>query len=210
MKNRLHDKKAGIAILVSIIVIALTEIVFRIIFYKESLHEIASYNLGEQITVIFLASIILFFGAKGKDRICYLCFTAWIGYFVIDQMFQVPKVIMDVIPFTSEGLNTSTLVPIFYLVSLLCIIVLGALLVEYMNDGSIYNRAFNGFSIVAILTIIASIIVNVIVVINSKNMIVLLSSFHNLYRLAMVFLFAFFAYDSAKKQLSKVDFSSES
>ena len=49
MKNRLHDKKAGIAILVSIIVIALTEIVFRIIFYKESLHEIASYNLGEQI-----------------------------------------------------------------------------------------------------------------------------------------------------------------
>ena len=125
-------------------------------------------------------------------------------------MFQVPKVIMDVIPFTSKGLNTSTLVPIFYLVSLLCIIVLGALLVEYMNDGSIYNRAFNGFSIVAILTIIASIIVNVIVVINSKNMIVLLSSFHNLYRLAMVFLFTFFAYDSAKKQLSKVDFSSES
>ena len=114
---------------------------------------------------------------------------------------------MDVIPFTSKGLNTSTLVPIFYLVSLLCIIVLGALLVEYMNDGSIYNRAFNGFSIVAILTIIASIIVNVIVVINSKNMIVLLSSFHNLYRLAMIFLFTFFAYDSAKKQLNKVDFS---
>ena len=59
----------------------------------------------------------------------------------------------------------------------------------------------------SIIGIIASIIVNVIVVINSKNMIVLLSSFHNLYRLAMVFLFTFFAYDSAKKQLNKVDFS---
>jgi hypothetical protein len=31
--------------------------------------------------------------------------------------------------------------------------------------------------------------------------------FNNLYRIAMVFLFTFFAYDSAKKQLSKVDFS---
>ena len=37
---------------------------------------------------------------------------------------------------------------------------------------------------------------------------IILATFNNLYRLAMVFLFSFFAYDSAKKQLNKVDFGS--
>ena len=35
----------------------------------------------------------------------------------------------------------------------------------------------------------------------------LIHTFNGLYRIAMVFLFTFFAYDSAKKQLNKVDFS---
>ena len=127
MKNRLHDKKAGIAILVALIIIALAEIAFRIVFAQDSLLDIASYNLGEQLTVIVLASIILFFNAKGKDRICYLCYTAWIGYFVLDQLFQLPRVIFDVVPFTSNGLSTSILVPVFYLISLVCIVALGIL-----------------------------------------------------------------------------------
>ena len=74
-----------------------------------------------------------------------------------------------------------------------------------MNDGSICNRAFNIFSVVAILSILASIVVNIVVVINSKDIPVLLSSFHNLYRLAMVFMFTFFAYDGAKAQLKKTN-----
>ena len=61
--------------------------------------------------------------------------------------------------------------------------------------------------IVAVLSILASIIVNVVVVINSKEVIVLLSSVHNLYRIAMVFMFTFFAYDSAKHQLKKANLS---
>ena len=207
MKNRLHDKKAGIAILVALIIISLAEIAFRIVFAQDSLLDIASYNLGEQLTVIILASIILFFNAKGKDRICYLCYTAWIGYFVIDQMFQLPRVLIDVVSFASGSINTSVLVPAFYLVSLISIIALGGLLIEYMNDGSICNRAFNALSIVAVLSILASIIVNVVVVINSKEVIVLLSSVHNLYRIAMVFMFTFFAYDSAKHQLKKANLS---
>lgn len=207
MKTRPRDKKAGIILLAALIIISLAEIVFRIMFIHESLRDIASHNLGEQLTVIVLALIILFFNAKGKDRICYLCYTAWIGYFVIDQMFQLPRVLLDVIPFASEGLSTSVLVPAFYLVSLVCIVALGCLLVEYMNDGSICNRAFNGFSLVAVLSILASIIVNIVVVINSKDIIVLLSSYHNMYRLAMVFMFTFFAYDSAKHQLKKAKLS---
>ena len=205
MKKRLHDKKAGIAILATIIVIALAEIVFRIVFAHESLRDIVSHNLGEQLVAVILASTILLFTAKGKDRICYLCYTAWIGYFVLDQLFQLPRVIFDVVPFTSNGLSTSILVPVFYLVSLICIVALGILLVEYMNDGSICNRAFNIFSVVAILSILASIVVNIVVVINSKDILVLLSSFHNLYRLAMVFMFTFFAYDGAKAQLKKTN-----
>ena len=205
MKKRLHDKKAGIALLATIIVIALAEIVFRIVFAHESLRDIVSHNLGEQLVAVILASTILLFTAKGKDRICYLCYTAWIGYFVLDQLFQLPRVIFDVVPFTSNGLSTSILVPVFYLISLVCIVALGILLVEYMNDGSICNRAFNVFSVVGILTILASIIVNIVVVINNKDIPVLLSSFHNLYRLAMVFMFTFFAYDSAKAQLKKTD-----
>ena len=205
MKKRLHDKKAGIALLATIIVIALAEIVFRIVFAHESLRDIVSHNLGEQLVAVILASTILLFTAKGKDRICYLCYTAWIGYFVLDQLFQLPRVIFDVVPFTSNGLSTSILVPVFYLVSLICIVALGILLVEYMNDGSICNRAFNIFSVVAILSILASIVVNIVVVINSKDILVLLSSFHNLYRLAMVFMFTFFAYDGAKAQLKKTN-----
>ena len=205
MKKRLHDKKAGIALLATIIVIALAEIVFRIVFAHESLRDIVSHNLGEQLVAVILASTILLFTAKGKDRICYLCYTAWIGYFVLDQLFQLPRVIFDVVPFTSNGLSTSILVPVFYLVSLICIVALGILLVEYMNDGTICNRAFNIFSVVAILSILASIVVNIVVVINSKDIPVLLSSFHNLYRLAMVFMFTFFAYDGAKAQLKKTD-----
>ena len=205
MQKRLHDKKAGIAILISLIVIALAEIAFRIVFAQDSLLDIVSYNLGEQLTVIILASIILFFNAKGKDRICYLCYTAWIGYFVVDQMFQLPRVLIDVVSFASGNINTSVLVPAFYLVSLISIIALGGLLIEYMNDGSIYNRAFNALSIVAVLSILASIIVNVVAVINSKEIIVLLSSVHNLYRITMVFMFTFFAYDSAKHQLKKTN-----
>ena len=207
MKKRLHDKKAGIAILATIIVIALAEIVFRIVFAHENLRDIASHNLGEQLVAVILASTILLFTAKGKDRICYLCYTAWIGYFVLDQLFQLPRVIFDVVPFTSNGLSTSILVPVFYLVSLICIIALGILLVEYMNDGSICNRAFNIFSVVAILSILASIVVNIVVVINSRDSPVLLSSFHNLYRRAMVLMFTFFAYDAAKAQLKKTDLS---
>ena len=36
------------------------------------------------------------------------------------------------------------------IVSMICIIAIGVLLVEYMDDGTIYNHAFSGLCIVAI------------------------------------------------------------
>ena len=109
---------------------------------------------------------------------------------------------------------------IIHVVTMLCVIALSALLVEYMNDGSIYNRAFNTLCVITILlhlVVIGRAIYDIIfwgtnitpngieLDILKKHLVLVI--FNNLYRIAMVFLFTFFAYDSAKKQLSKVDFS---
>ena len=77
-----------------------------------------------------------------------------------------------------------------------------------MNDGTIYNKAFNAFCIVAALSIMGCMITNIMSIANGLPITVLLVTFNNAYRLAMIFMFTFFAYDSARKQLNKVDFGS--
>ena len=215
MRNRLHDKKAGIAILVSLIIISVAEVIFRAIIANGI--AFATSNFGEQLTVIIFALMILIFSAKGKDRVCYLLYGAWIAYFVMDQAFELPGMVGDlVINFTLTRMTISIGLRI---VSMLCIIALSALLVEYMNDGSIYNRAFNTLCVITILLHVVTIGMSIYSVVTGvaiktpngieldlfqkQNLLVI---FNNLYRIAMVFLFTFFAYDSAKKQLSKVNF----
>ena len=88
-----------------------------------------------------------------------------------------------------------------------------------MNDGSIYNRAFNTLSVITILLHLVVIGRGIFGIIFGETSVtpngieldifekqIVLVIFNNLYRIAMVFLFTFFAYDSAKKQLSKVNF----
>ena len=89
---------------------------------------------------------------------------------------------------------------------LICIIAIGVILVEYMNDGTIYNRAFNTFSIIALLAFVSYVIIAIIGFINEGATHYFLAVFNVLYYIAMIFLFTFFAYDSAKAQLKKVDF----
>ncbi|MEE0878243.1 MAG: hypothetical protein UH788_03100 [Treponemataceae bacterium] len=207
MKNRLHDKKAGIFILVSLIIISVAEIIYRAVVANEIVF--TTSNFGEQLAVIIFALMILIFTAKGKDRVCYIIYGAWIAYFVMDQAFELPGMVGDlVINFSQTRMAISISLR---LVSMLCIIALSALLVEYMNDGSIYNRAFNTLCVITILLHVVSIGMSFYSIIKiepdlyqKQNILVI---FNNLYRIAMVFLFAFFAYDSAKKQLNKVDFS---
>lgn len=208
MKNRLHDKKAGIAILVSLIIISLAEVIYRAVVANGIAFSTA--NFGEQLTVIIFALMILIFTAKGKDRVCYILYGALIAYFVMDQAFELPGMIGDfVINFSQTRMAISIGLR---LVSMLCIITLSALLVEYMNDGSIYNRAFNTLCVITILLHVVSIGMSFYSIIKiepdlyqKQNILVI---FNNLYRIAMVFLFVFFAYDSARKQLNKVDFGS--
>ena len=215
MKNRLHDKKAGIFILVSLILISVAEIIFRAVIANGI--AFATSNFGEQLTVIIFALMILILTAKGKDRVCYILYGAWIAYFVMDQAFELPGMVGDlVINFSQTRMAISICLR---LVSMLCIIALSALLVEYMNDGSIYNRAFNILTVITILLHVVTIVLGTCGIIFGKaseapngmdltllQQQVVLVIFNNLYRIAMVFLFAFFAYDSAKKQLSKVNF----
>ena len=216
MKNRLHDKKAGIAILVSLIIISVAEVIYRAVVANGIAFSTA--NFGEQLTVIIFALMILIFSATGKDRVCYILYGAWIAYFVMDQAFELPGMIGDL--FINNSHPSITFSIILRMASMLCIITLSALLVEYMNDGSIYNRAFNVLCVISILLHVVTIVLGTCGIIfgqaseapNGMDLTLLqqqvvLVIFNNLYRIAMVFLFVFFAYDSAKKQLLKVDFS---
>ena len=163
-----------------------------------------SLPFAPKIKMVVLAATILILGAKGKDRICYICYGAWIGYFVLDQLFELPGMIATLIKaITSNGYGISAL--IFTIIASLGFIAIGALLVEYMNDGSIYNRAFNTVCTITVLSVLAAMIINIIGVSTGDPASVTLIVFYNLYRLAMVFMSAFFAYDSAKHQLKKTD-----
>ena len=210
MKQRLHDKKAGIVLLATIILISLAEVIFRATVIGEAIFTTA--NFGEQLAVIVLAATILILTAKGKDRVCYLLYGAWISYFVLDQIFELPGNIVGFIMLLAGEITLSTpaiaiVMNASTILSMLLIIAIGILLVEYMTDGTICNKAFNVLCVVAIALIFFNMALTVYDVIASANTKFLLATFHDLYRLAMIFLFACFAYDSAKMQLKKTDLS---
>ena len=206
MKKRLHNKKAGIAILISIILISLAELIFRATLGLEAV--LTTSNLGEQLAVIALAVTILVLTAKGKDRACYICYGAWIGYFVLDQLFELPGIITPMIRLLSNNVTDpfAYIPTIIRIVGMVGIIVIGALLVEYMTDATIYNKAFNTTCVITLLSLLGLIVCDIIIItVMGQPMNMLLGTFNNLYRIAMVFMFTFFAYDSAKHQLKKTD-----
>ena len=211
MKKRLHNKKAGIAILISLIVISLAEIIFRAVAMGlEAV--LTTANFGEQLAVIALAVTILVLTAKGKDRACYICSGAWAGYFILDQIFEFPGMIGTLMSNISNPVATFSIV--IRMLTMACIVVIGVLLVEYMSDGTICNRTFNAFCLITILLLAISILTSTtglifapsdgaeIILLKKQNALII---FNNIYRIAMVFLFTFFAYDSAKAQLKKTN-----
>ena len=209
MKKRLHDKKAGIAILISLLIISLAEIIFRAaVMGFEAI--LTTANLGEQLAVIALAITILILTAKGKERACYICYGAWICYFVLDQIFELPSAIVSII----SSLNPNVVVPglalgvttnILFVLSSIIIIAIGAILVEYMTDGTIYNRVFNVLCVLASVMLLCTVAISIYGAITTGLIEICLGAFNNLYHLVMVFMFTFFAYDSAKAQLKKTD-----
>ena len=206
MKKRLHDKKAGIAILISLIIISLAEVLFRSAMELGAV--LTTANLGEQLAVFALAVTILVLTAKGKDRACYICYGAWAGYFVLDQLFELPGTIANLLVNISNP--HVTLLIAVRLLTMVCIIAIGVLLVEYMTDGTICNRAFNVLCVVTILLIAVDIFTGITqlvalstgIRIKQQNVLII---FNDIYYLIMIFLFTFFAYDSAKHQLKKTN-----
>jgi hypothetical protein len=210
MRKRLHDKKAGIALLTTLIVISVLEWIFRIACIGEDL--VKTPNAGEPLAIAIFAILLLIFTLTGKDRMSYVCFGVWTGYFVLDQFFELPGMLANFAANVSNPVITVSIV--IRLVTMLCIVAIGALLLEYMNDGTICNRAFNALCVVTILLTALDILMSVsglilvpsegseIILLKKQNMLLI---FNNVYRIVMIFLFTFFAYDSAKMQLKKAD-----
>ena len=202
MKKRLHDKKAGIAILVALIIISVAEVIFRAVAIGETVF--ATSNFGEQVATIVLSAFVIIMTLKGKDRICYICYGAWLGCFVLNQLFGLPGMIVNMVLYiASPGI-----IPIIIrVIGMICILAIGALLVEYMNDGTIHNRTFNALCVVTIALYIISIVIGIVDIVNGMPLNIALDIFSKAIDITMLFLFTFFAYDSAKKQLKKVNFS---
>jgi hypothetical protein len=207
MKKRLHDKKAGIVILCVLFCLSLAETVVNLLLNSE----FSKFNLGEPFAMMIFATIIFILTFKKNDRACYICYGAWVAWFVLEQIFEFPGMIStlcstvgNIEALTAAGTAVNAIVSIgLRMATMLSIIVIGAILAEYMSDGTIHNRAFNVMCVITILLLLATIIVGLIVMSSSANMIVYI--LNNLSRIAMVFLFAFFAYDSAKAQLKKTN-----
>jgi hypothetical protein len=204
MKKRLHDKKAGIAILLSLIILSLAEVVLRFVILKEGMLNLA--NAGEPIITAAISLLLLTFALKEKDRVFYILCGIWLGFFVLNQLYGLPGMIADTIErFNAGSLNTA-MCNLIHALSMICIVVIGSLLVEYMNDGSIYNKAFNIFCAVAVVMLLLLALHNGVydaLILGRTE--VFLASLHNLSRISMIFLFTFFAYDSAKAQLKKTN-----
>jgi hypothetical protein len=209
MRKRLHDKKAGIAILLALFVLSLAETVGSLILDTE----FSNFNLGVPFATMIFAAVVLILTFAGKNRICYICYGAWIAWFVMEQIFEFPGMIStlcstigNIEELSAMGAAAAALVSIsLRMATMICIIAIGALLVEYMNDGTIYNRAFNILCVITILLLLASVILGLTRARITMNMIIYV--INTLSRLAMILLFTFFAYDSAKAQLKKTDFS---
>ena len=160
-------------------------------------------GVGIVFTTVF-SLLLIAIALKGKDRTFFILCGVWLSYFALEQFFDVPYTISS---FVLMRETLPTMIPVFALLlrflGMICIIVIGVLLVEYMIDGTIYNKAFNGVCITAVLTFTGSALIDIGACITSGEYIMILSALNSFSNITMVYLFTFFAYDIAKVQLEK-------
>jgi hypothetical protein len=203
MKKRLHDKKAGIAILAALIIISIAEVVLRGVFFRETMFDLS--NAGEPFITALFSLMLIIFALKGKDRVFYILCGAWIGCFVLNQLLDLPSMVATLVRCITTANIFGIIAAIAHLLSIFSIVSIGALLVEYMNDGTIYNKAFNILCVVTVVLQAFLLLHTLHSTFNYGNTYVILAALHELSRLILVFLFAFFAYDSAKLQLKQAN-----
>ena len=213
MIKKLQGQKARIAILITLIVTALAEVLFRAIVMREAALGVA--NAGEQVAIVVLAAITLLFMAKKNDKLAYISCGALVAYFVMDQLIELPGMIGNLVANISVSYIAISIA--IRLLTMVGIVVIAVLLAEYVNDGSIYNRAFNVVFWITILLHVASIafclsayilpgsaaeVTNATDVAMRSNQNILII-FNEIYRIVMAVLFVAFAYDSASRQLKR-------
>ena len=213
MIKTLQGQKARIGILLALIVTSLAEILFRSIVMKEA--ALGTANAGEPVAIVVLAVIILLFMAKKNDKIAYVSCGALIAYFVMDQLIELPSMIGNLFVNISEPAIIISIA--IRLLTMVGIVVIAVLLAEYVNDGSIYNRAFNVAFWITILLHVLSVAFSVsglvftgtsaevpngadLALLQKQNVLII---FNEIYRIVMVVLFVAFAYDSANRQLKR-------
>jgi hypothetical protein len=205
MKNRPHIKKAGITISAIIFILSIVDVILRATVLKEMASVAANY--GEVLITAAFSLLLVIFACKGKDRIFNILCGVWLSYFVLSQVYSLPGVISDSVLCFNTGYFTGVIGNVIYALSIICVVPIGALFVEYMNDGSIYNKAFNTLCIIEIALYGVLFLLGLYNVWALGYTYCILASLHELSRMTMIFLFTFFAYDSAKAQLKKTDFT---
>ena len=214
MKKRLHDKAAGVVSLTALLIISLAETIIRAV---QPDYAFSVTDLGEPFAIAIFAAITLLFTLAKKDRACYLCCGIFIAWFMLEEALSIPGTIktlssaianIEQLAGIADGTPAAMIASVIvHLLTSISIVVIGALVAEYMNDGTIYNRAFNLFCVITVLLLLAAATFNVVAYVAVGTTEVLLLILNNLHRLTMVFLFTFFAYDSAKAQLKKTSFT---
>jgi hypothetical protein len=214
MKKRLCDLQAGLVITVALFLITVAETVVRAM-QPDYLY--AMTNKGETFAIAVFAAVILYFTFTKKERLSYICYGVLIGWFVLEEALSLPGALsslsatisdFEVFAMVSNGAGASVVAHgILSILITIGIVAMGVLIAEYLHDGTIYNRTFNVFCLVTVLLLLISLLVGLHALLIGRTVELLLIVLNNLYRITMVFLFVFFAYDSAKMQLKKTKLS---
>lgn len=206
MKNRLTGKPACLAVLFSLIIVSAAEVISRILILQKAMLNLT--NMGEPFLTTVISVLLILCIVKAKDRTFYIFCGAWLAWFVLNQLFTLPTMATDLVEillrpelYGAYGILGTA----FHIVTIFSILAIGALIVKYLNDGTIRNKDFNILSIVTVALILFLIILSVVSAITFKQAFLIIGAFNNLTRLLMVFLFTFFVYDSAKAQQTKTD-----
>ena len=132
----------------------------------------------------------------------------------MDQLFELPGTVGELLVDVSNTLGALSIA--VRLLAMIGIVAMCVVLVEYVNDGSIYKRAYNVITLITLLLHVVGIVLAIIALVslngapvsNSADISIYqnhlaLVIFNNVNRIAMVVLLAIFAYDSANRQLKR-------
>lgn len=207
MNDYFTNRNVLVGALLVLLGMSIVDVVLRAIYLSDEGIYLSDY--GESLVTIVLSSLLIALVLKGKDRVFYILCGGWLAYFVLSQIYGLPGMIQTFVSVQMDGMssffgNASILI---HIASMICIIAVGALIAEYMTDGTIYNKAFTVLCGIIVLLVLVYTAIGVYGIIDVSELYfrvsIILATLNQLLRIAMVFLFINFVYDSAKTQLSK-------